>query len=55
MTVIERAIAHLEETASELRYAHCLGADWLGEHAAKALHDDLLDVVKGLRGLEGEA
>lgn len=52
-TVYERAIAHLEENARCLREAHCIGADWLGEHEAKAAHDDLLEVAEGLKELAG--
>ena len=54
MTIIKRAIAHLEESARSLRESSCLGASWLNEHDAKAEHDDLLEVAQGLRELAGE-
>lgn len=53
MSIYERAIAHLEENARCLREAHCLGANWLNEHEARAAHDDLLEVANGLRELAG--
>lgn len=57
MTAIDRAITLIEEAAQELKRGHTLPpdyTDWTGNEDVKAVHDESLEIVAGLRALRAE-